>query len=64
MENLDPRQVQTNRVTVIKLGTIDDDDHIKTSGPNFIEIAPGVQPHNYVKYNTFVTFNAWLVALF
>jgi hypothetical protein len=24
MENLDPRQVQTNRVTVIKLGRIDD----------------------------------------
>jgi hypothetical protein len=24
MENLDPRQIQTNRVTVIKLGRIDD----------------------------------------
>jgi hypothetical protein len=28
MENLDPRQVQTNRITVIKLGIIDDVDHI------------------------------------
>jgi hypothetical protein len=24
MENLDPRQIQTNRATVIKLGRIDD----------------------------------------
>jgi hypothetical protein len=23
----------------------------------------GFRPHNYVKYNTFVTFYAWLVAL-
>jgi hypothetical protein len=23
----------------------------------------GFSPHNYVKYNTFVTFYAWLVAL-
>ncbi len=28
MENLDPRQVQTNRVTVIKLCRIDDVDHM------------------------------------
>jgi hypothetical protein len=26
---------------------------------NFIAIAPGVPPHDYVKYNTFVTFYAW-----
>jgi hypothetical protein len=43
MENLDPRQVQTNRVTVIKLGTFDDVDYMN-NGPNFIEIAPGVPP--------------------
>jgi hypothetical protein len=28
MENLDPRQVQINRVTVIKLGRIDEVDHM------------------------------------
>jgi hypothetical protein len=28
MVNLDPRQIQTIDVTVIKLGKIDDDDHM------------------------------------
>jgi hypothetical protein len=28
MENIDPRQVQTNRVTVIKLGKTNNVDHI------------------------------------
>jgi hypothetical protein len=28
MENLDPRQIQTTKATVIKLGKIDGDDHM------------------------------------
>jgi hypothetical protein len=63
MENLDPRPVQTNRVTVIKLGKIDDVD---LTCEQVIQISlrsrQGFRPHNYVKYNTFVTFYAWLLA--
>jgi hypothetical protein len=43
MVNLDPRQIQTIIVTVIKLGKIDE-VNTQTSVPNFIEIAPGVPP--------------------
>jgi hypothetical protein len=44
MENLDPRQIQTIEATVIKLGKIDDVDHMNKHGPNLTEIAPGVPP--------------------
>jgi hypothetical protein len=59
MENLDPRQIQTIEVTVIKLGRIHVVELYEQVIPNFIEIAPGVPPHNYVNYSTFVTFYAW-----
>jgi hypothetical protein len=62
MENLDPRQVQTNRVTVIKLRTIDDVDHYEQVLQISLRSRQGFRPHNYVRYNTFVTFYAWLVA--
>jgi hypothetical protein len=59
MENLDPRQIQTIKAKLIKLGRIDNADDVK-SDQNFITITPAVPPHKYAKCNTFVTFYAWL----
>jgi hypothetical protein len=44
MENLDPRQVQTNRVTVIKLGKFDDADHINKWSEFHSDRARGLVP--------------------
>jgi hypothetical protein len=44
MENLDPRQVQINKVTVIKLGRIDDVDHMNKHSTFHLDRAKGSVP--------------------
>jgi hypothetical protein len=46
---------------VIKLCRIDDVDHINKWSKISLRSRQGFRPHEYVKYNTFVTFYAWLV---